>query len=448
MAATPPRARTRRLPPEERRRELLDAALDVITDDGFDAVSVEAVARRAGVTRPVIYDLFGDLDGLLVALLDREEEAALGPLLAIVGGDPGDDVEPEQFLVDGVAAFLEAVRANPRTWRLVLMPPRGSSPGLRERIARTRRLIAARITALLDWGVARRGGPLGLDHELFARLIVAAGEDAARLMLLHPRRYPPARLASIARDGLALVPAGSPRGTPPPPALVALAAAPAPALADGRPGETAPDAVAAAASAGAGRMPRAQRREQLLDVTLALLAEEGFDALNMEAVARRAGVNRAIVYRSFANVNLLLLALLRREEIRTRETLDALLPDDPAGHTAPELLALTLARFLTAVTQAPLTYRVVLQRPESAPLVVQKLVSRRRAVLAERLEPLVQWGLAGISAETAGIDVDIVARMLLSVGEELARLTLDDAAYPPERIAASAWALLDVVPLG
>lgn len=445
MAAPSPRARTRRLPPEVRRRELLDAALDVITEDGFDTVSVEAVARRAGVTRPVVYDLFGDLDGLLVALLDREEASALGPLLAIVGGDPGDDVDPEQFLVDGVTAFLEAVRANPRTWRLVLMPPRGSSPGLRERIARTRRLIADRVTALLDWGMSRRGGPLGLDHDLFARLIVAAGEDAARLMLLHPRRYPPARLASIARDGLALLPAGSPRGTPPPAALIARKTA-APTPPDDRfSGDDAQNL--SSAGTGSGRMPRAERREQLLDVTLALLADEGFDALNMEAVARRAGVNRAIVYRSFANVDLLLLTLLRREEVRTRATLDALLPDDPAGHTAPELLALTLDRFLTAVTASPLTYRVVLQRPESAPLVVQKLVGRRRAMLAQRLEPLVRWGLAGISAPTDGIDVDIVARMLLSVGEELARLTLDDPAYSAERIAQSVWTLLDVVPL-
>ena len=32
------------------------------------------------------------------------------------------------FLIDAIRAFLQAVRANPRTWRLVLMPPRGNSP--------------------------------------------------------------------------------------------------------------------------------------------------------------------------------------------------------------------------------------------------------------------------------------------------------------------------------
>ena len=198
--------RPRRLAPEVRRAQLLDAALEAVAEEGFDAVTVEAVAARAGVTRPVIYDMFGDLEGLLLALIDREEVNALAPLLAIVSGDPGD-ADPEQFLHDAILAFLRAVRESPRTWRLVLMPPRGSSRELRERIRRSRRLVAGRVTELLDWGVARRGGPFGLDHPLAARLIVAAAEDAARLMLARPRRFSAERMAQAARELLALLPA-------------------------------------------------------------------------------------------------------------------------------------------------------------------------------------------------------------------------------------------------
>ncbi len=432
-----PSQRTPRLPPQERRVQLLDAALDLIADEGFAAVSVEAVARRAGVTRPVVYDAFGDLDGLMLALIDREEEAALGPLLAIVGGDPGDDVDPEDFLVDSVLAFLRAVRENPRTWRFVLMPPRGSTRQMRERIVRTRRLIADRVTALLEWGVARRGGPLGLDLELFARLIVSAGEDAARLTLLHPRRYPPERIADLVRGALRLLPADAqPTGAPPPPALSDLTGPP-PAVAATGSGPPSPE-----------RMPRAARREQLLDVTLDLLAAEGFEALTMEAVARRAQVNRTVVYRSFASQQVLLLALLRREDVRTRTGLDALLPTDPAGRTAAVLVAEALGAFLTLVARNPQTYRMVLQRPETAPLVLQKMVNRRRAALAQRLRPLVGWGLAGLAVDGEAIDDDVLARLLLSVAEELARMTLDDPDFPPARVASGTWALLDRVPLG
>jgi hypothetical protein len=144
---------------------------------------------------------------------------------------------------------------------------------------------------------------------------------------------------------------------------------------------------------------------------------------------------------------LLLLALLRREEARTSAMLDSLLPSDPLAGSAPDLLFKTLARFLGAVLREPLTYRVVLQRPESAPFVLRKLVDRRRAEMAQRLAPLVEVGLAGIAAPTEEIDVEVLARLLLSTGEELARLALDDPAFPPGRVLSSCWALLDVVPL-
>ncbi len=421
--------RTPRLAPELRRAQLLDAALDVLNEGGFDAVSVEAVAHRAGVTRPVVYDMFGDLEGLMLALMEREEDAAMAPLLEIVGVEPGDDVDPEQFLVDAIRAFLSAVRANPRTWRLVLMPPRGSSRELRERIRRSRRLLAERITTLLDWGIERRGGPEGLDHALLARMIVAAGEDAARLMLAHPRRFSADRMAAMTGALLTLAPADMRRRGDPPPATpepVAQAVRPDPA-----PGS---------------RVPRAVRREQLLDVTLALLAEEGFDALSMEAVARRAGVNRVVVYRSFPNLQLLLVALLRREDRRTRAALDALLPTEPGDATPGELLGESLARFLGAVISQPQTWTVALLRPESAPLALQKLVSRRRSQIARQLEPLVRWGLAALPQLPGDLDVEILSRMLLSIAEEQGRLALEDPDFPVSRLIESSWALLDALP--
>jgi AcrR family transcriptional regulator len=436
--------RTPRLAPEVRRAQLLDAALDVLTEHGFSAVTIEAVVQRAGVTRPVVYDLFGDLQQLMLALIDTAERTALEPLLAIVGADPGDDVDPERFLYDAVLAFLRAVKSDPRTWRLVLMPPPGSSAELRERIRRSRRLVADRVTALLDWGVPRRGGPIGLDHALAARLIVAAGEDGARLMLAHPRRFTPELLAQQTRGLLALLPRDAqPHGQPRP-------ALPAPPAATG---QTAPAGTGQAATDGAvvstqpavrRRMPQSQRREQLLDVTLALLAQEGFRALSMEAIARRAGVNRAVVYRSFANLHVLSAALLHREDKRIRETLEDLLPAVPTG-TGGELLGGVLARYLGAVGAAPLTWHLALLRPESAPMTLQKLVNRRRAALAQRLEPLIRWGLTGGEAPPATLDVGALSRILLSTGEELGRLALDDPEFPPERLMDGCWALLDTL---
>lgn len=429
MATRP--QRTPRLAPEVRRAQLLDAALNVLGEGGFDAVTVEAVAQRAGVTRPVVYDMFGDLEGLMLALLEREEDAAMAPLLRIVGPQPSPDADPEQFLVDAIRAFLEAVKANPRTWRLVLMPPRGSSSELRARIRRNRRLLAERITTLLDWGIERRGGPAGLDHPLLARMIVAAGEDAARLMLAHPRRYSIERMAGMTGALLALAPADMKRRGEPPPAV----SPPAPARS------------APAPMPVGQRVPRAVRREQLLDVTLALVAEEGFDALSMESVARRAGVNRVVVYRSFPNLQLLLLALLRREDKRTQDILDAVLPSEPGDAHPGRLLGDSLARFLGAVVSEPRTWTVALLRPESAPLALQKVVARRRAQVARRLEPLVRWGIGRLDPKGEPFDVEILARMLLSIAEEQGRLALEDPEFSVTRLIEGSWALLDALPL-
>jgi AcrR family transcriptional regulator len=245
-------------------------------------------------------------------------------------------------------------------------------------------------------------------------------------MLAHPRRFSARRLSEATRQLIGLVPAEAPRSGAAPPELpmVEPAAAPTPATARGQ------------------RLPRAQRREQLLDAALALLAEEGFQALSIEAVARRAGVNRVVVYRSFANLQLLLIALLRREDRRTRRALDALLPSGEEPELS-RLLGEALARFLGTVMAEPITWRVALLRPESAPIALQKLVNRRRAEVARRLEPLVRWSLASLPRAPADPDVEVLSRLLLSIGEEQGRLALDDPEFPPERLLASTWALLD-----
>src|SRR4051794_28532105 len=56
-------------------------------------------------------------------------------------------------------------------------------------------------------------------------------------------------------------------------------------------------------TATAGRLPAAERREQLLDVTKAMVAARGFHAVSIEAVAREAGVSRPIVYGHFDDLN-------------------------------------------------------------------------------------------------------------------------------------------------
>ena len=50
-----------RMSAEARREQLLDVTTDIASEHGFTAVSIESVARGAGITRPIIYQHFGDL---------------------------------------------------------------------------------------------------------------------------------------------------------------------------------------------------------------------------------------------------------------------------------------------------------------------------------------------------------------------------------------------------
>ena len=206
MMATARRPYAQRLPPKERRAQVLDVALRIINEQGFAAVSMESIAREAGVTRPVVYSAFPNLQVLLAALLKREQRRALGQLDAVIPSDPrGRD--PDEVLVQGLDDFLRVVLEHQLTWRLIVLPVEGAPALLRRQVERQRALLGKRLAGLVRWGLEERGGPLGLDDELLALLILSSGEEFARLVLTEPERYPPERLTGFAADMLRSLPA-------------------------------------------------------------------------------------------------------------------------------------------------------------------------------------------------------------------------------------------------
>lgn len=180
----------------ERREQLLDTTKEIVGEAGFHAVSIEAVARRAGITRPVVYGHFRDLGRLLEAMIERESERALRQLAAVLPESLGVG-DPREALLAALRGYLEAVRADPVTWRLVLMPPEGAPEVLRAHIAQGRAaVIAALAQAVEPAGVLGEPSP---DPELTARLLSATADEAARLLLTEPDRYPIERLLEHTR---------------------------------------------------------------------------------------------------------------------------------------------------------------------------------------------------------------------------------------------------------
>lgn len=206
MSSTPRRPYAPRLPPDQRREQLLDAALEIISVSGVSGVSMEAVARRVEVTKPVVYGIFADRGELLTALLEREEQRALAQLAAAIPSVVGEGLDPDTLLAEGFGVFLAAVAEHPQRWRMILAPSEGIPPLVIEHVAAAKRSIVAQLEGLIHWGVTARGGPTVLDQEIVAHAIVSLGETAARLVLEDPERWPPERFRTFAERIIAMLP--------------------------------------------------------------------------------------------------------------------------------------------------------------------------------------------------------------------------------------------------
>ena len=178
------------MPATARREQLLDVTTHLAVERSFHAVSVESIAQRAGITRAVVYQHFGDLPALLEAVIERETSRALAQisetkLTALSEGNA------KELMLESLAAYLRAVHNNPTTWKLVLMSPEGAPESLRKSIAKGRQSVLAHMTQAVR--PALQDGDLN-DAELTARSLSAMSDEYARLVLTDPARYPPERL--------------------------------------------------------------------------------------------------------------------------------------------------------------------------------------------------------------------------------------------------------------
>src|SRR6185503_1910640 len=176
----------RRMRASDRREQILDITHAIVDAEGFHAATINRVAVEAGVTRTVIYQQFGDLSRLFIALVDREADRARRQFDDAIAqaGDDAADVFAKSF-----AGVLRAADAHPATWRLFLVPPQGAPPQLHERLAAAQALVRSYIASVL---VAI--DPDVPDPEYTARIINAAGDELLRLRLANPAEATTERL--------------------------------------------------------------------------------------------------------------------------------------------------------------------------------------------------------------------------------------------------------------
>ena len=100
---------------QERRAQLLDVGRSVFAERGFEAASVEEIAGRAKITKPVVYEHFSGKEGLYAVIVDREVQALLGRITAALAGD-----HPRALLEQAALAFLTYIEEEPEGFRILV----------------------------------------------------------------------------------------------------------------------------------------------------------------------------------------------------------------------------------------------------------------------------------------------------------------------------------------
>ena len=147
---------------------ILKAATELLAEDGFQNFGVNAVARRAGCDKQLIYRYYGGMDGLVDAIggeLARWIEQKMP-----VGGNSGFMLTYGDLVEHMMMLFMQALRDDPLTRRIIAWEVSDNSP-------QVRRLSEARGKALGLWIEKVRGAmppPKGVDHLAINAMLLAA----------------------------------------------------------------------------------------------------------------------------------------------------------------------------------------------------------------------------------------------------------------------------------
>ena len=164
-----------RVPRPVRERQLLELAEALFAERGYAGASMDELARRAGVTKPVVYELFGSKDGLFGACVDRSIERLAADISTAVRAED----EPEARLRAGGLAFIRFAAANRVAWDLMSM---GGSFEEKARAVRSSQadLIRELMAEMARDDVDQR------ELEVAAHAVNAAYEGVAHWMWAHP----------------------------------------------------------------------------------------------------------------------------------------------------------------------------------------------------------------------------------------------------------------------
>ncbi len=163
----------KRLPADRRRQQLLDVALTVFAERGFNATTMDDIAEQAGVTKPLLYQHFDSKRALYLELVDSVAHTMLEAIEGAVARADG----PRQQVESGFAAYFHVVVTHADAFNLLFGSDVPNDAELSRAVRRVEDGVAEYVDDLIDAGLEE-------DHRrLLAYAVVGMAEGASRHFL-------------------------------------------------------------------------------------------------------------------------------------------------------------------------------------------------------------------------------------------------------------------------
>ena len=160
--------------------QALAAAHGLFAERGYAAVTMDEVAAAVGVTKPLLYNYFGNKERLYIACMERSGDALVKTILETVG----DASSPTDALNDGLRAFFAFLDADRAAWAVLFDETLPRSGEVAERVAEYRgRLVELVSESLIAQLPAKRRAAARIEVEALSAALLGAAEALARWWL-------------------------------------------------------------------------------------------------------------------------------------------------------------------------------------------------------------------------------------------------------------------------
>jgi AcrR family transcriptional regulator len=175
--ATEPRTRLAR---EDRMEQTLNAAHELFAERGYAAVKMDEIAAAVGVTKPLLYNYFGNKERLYIACMERAGDA----LIATIAEAVGETANPGDALGAGVGAFFAFLDSDRAAWAVLFDETLPHGGEVFDRVAEYRGRIAELVSgALLAQLPDRTRDAARTEVEALSIALLGAAEALARWWL-------------------------------------------------------------------------------------------------------------------------------------------------------------------------------------------------------------------------------------------------------------------------